>query len=71
MRVINRRNAGETTPPSNARAVDVRQVLQRVNEGLAYEQIAARLALSPRVVLGELSRAYSQLCIRMKREDIK
>lgn len=47
-----------------------RQVLLlRVNEGLTYKQIAERLDLSPRVVLRDLSRAYSQL--RMRLEDLK
>lgn len=49
-----------------------RQVLQlRVNEGLTYKQIAERLELSPRVVLRDLSRAYSQLRMRLDREDLK
>jgi RNA polymerase sigma factor (sigma-70 family) len=47
------------------------QVLMlRVNEGLTYKQIAERLALSPRVVLRDLSRAYSQLRARLDREDL-
>jgi RNA polymerase sigma-70 factor (ECF subfamily) len=49
-----------------------RQVLMlRVNEGLTYKQIAERLELSPRVVLRDLSRAYSQLRMRLDREDLK
>ncbi|HWK52348.1 MAG TPA: RNA polymerase sigma factor, partial [Steroidobacter sp.] len=49
-----------------------RQVLQlRVNEGLTYKQIAERLELSPRVVLRDLSRAYSQLRMQLDREDLK
>jgi RNA polymerase sigma factor (sigma-70 family) len=49
-----------------------RQVLLlRVNEGLTYKQIAERLQLSPRVVLRDLSRAYSQLRMRLDREDLK
>jgi RNA polymerase sigma factor (sigma-70 family) len=49
-----------------------RQVLLlRVNEGLTYKQIAERLKLSPRVVLRDLSRAYSQLRMRLDREDLK
>ncbi|MFC4314943.1 RNA polymerase sigma factor [Steroidobacter flavus] len=49
-----------------------RQVLLlRVNEGLTYKQIAERLKLSPRVVLRDLSRAYSQLRTRLNPEDLK
>lgn len=49
-----------------------RQVLQlRVNEGLTYKQIAERLELSPRIVLRDLSRAYSQLRMQLDREDLK
>lgn len=49
-----------------------RQVLLlRVNEGLTYKQIAERLELSPRVVLRDLSRAYSQLRTRLDPEDLK
>lgn len=49
-----------------------RQVLMlRVNEGLTYKQIAERLELSPRVVLRDLSRAYSQLRTRLDPEDLK
>jgi RNA polymerase sigma-70 factor (ECF subfamily) len=49
-----------------------RQVLLlRVNEGLTYKQIAERLKLSPRVVLRDLSRAYSQLRTRLDPEDLK
>jgi RNA polymerase sigma factor (sigma-70 family) len=49
-----------------------RQVLLlRVNEGLTYRQIAERLELSPRVVLRDLSRAYSQLRTRLDPEDLK
>ncbi|WP_161965714.1 RNA polymerase sigma factor [Steroidobacter cummioxidans] len=49
-----------------------RQVLLlRVNEGLTYKQIAERLQLSPRVVLRDLSRAYSQLRTRLDPEDLK
>jgi RNA polymerase sigma-70 factor (ECF subfamily) len=46
-------------------------LLLRVNEGLTYKQIAERLELSPRVVLRDLSRAYSQLRMRLDREDLK
>ncbi len=49
-----------------------RQVLLlRVNEGLTYKQIADRLKLSSRVVLRDLSRAYSQLRTRLDPEDLK
>ena len=49
-----------------------RQVLLlRVNEGLTYKQIAERLGLSPRVVLRDLSRAYSQLRLRLDPDDLK
>ncbi len=49
-----------------------RQVLLlRVNEGLTYKQIAERLELSPRAVLRDLSRAYSQLRTRLDPEDLK
>lgn len=49
-----------------------RQVLLlRVNEGLTYRQIAEKLQLSPRIVLRDLSRAYSQLRMRLDREDLK
>ncbi len=53
--------------PSRQRDV----LLLRVNEGLTYKQIAERLELSPRVVLRDLSRAYSQLRMRLDREDLK
>jgi RNA polymerase sigma-70 factor (ECF subfamily) len=49
-----------------------RQVLLlRVNEGLTYKQIAERLELSPRIVLRDLSRAYSQLRTRLDPGDLK
>lgn len=48
-----------------------RQVLLlRVNEGLTYKQIAERLELSPRIVLRDLSRAYSQLRTRLDPRDL-
>jgi RNA polymerase sigma-70 factor (ECF subfamily) len=46
-------------------------LLLRVNEGLTYKQIAERLQLSPRIVLRDLSRAYSQLRMRLDPEDLK
>ncbi len=46
-------------------------LLLRVNEGLTYKEIAERLQLSPRVVLRDLSRAYSQLRLRLDPDDLK
>ena len=46
-------------------------LLLRVNEGLTYKEIAARMQLSPRVVLRDLSRAYSQLRMRLDPDDLK
>lgn len=46
-------------------------LLLRVNEGLTYKEIAERLQLSPRVVLRDLSRAYSQLRMRLDPDDLK
>ena len=46
-------------------------LLLRVNEGLTYKQIAERLELSPRAVLRDLSRAYSQLRMRLDPDDLK
>lgn len=46
-------------------------LLLRVNEGLTYKQIAERLQLSPRVVLRDLSRAYSQLRMQLDPDDLK
>lgn len=49
-----------------------RQVLLlRVNEGLTYKQIAARLGLSPRVVLRDLARAYSELRMILDRGNLR
>src|SRR5690606_36552042 len=49
-----------------------RQVLLlRINEGLTYKQIAVRLDLSQRVVLRDLSRAYSHLRTLLDREHLK
>lgn len=53
--------------PSRQRQI----LLLRVNEGLTYKQIAERLQLSPRIVLRDLSRAYSQLRMRLDPEDLK
>jgi len=46
-------------------------LLLRVNEGLTYKQIADRLELTPRVVLRDLARAYSQLRMRLDPDDLK
>lgn len=46
-------------------------LLLRVNEGLTYKQIAERLELTPRSVLRDLTRAYSQLRLRLDPEDLK
>ena len=45
-----------------------RMLLLHINEGLTYKQIAARLNTTYRVVLRELTRAYSQLRIRLTPE---
>ena len=46
-------------------------LLLRVNEGLTYKQIADRLQLTPRIVLRDLTRAYSQLRMRLDPDDLK
>lgn len=46
-------------------------LLLRVNEGLTYKQIADRLGLTPRVVLRDLTRAYSQLRMQLDPDDLK
>lgn len=46
-------------------------LLLRVNEGLTYKQIADRLNLTPRVVLRDLTRAYSQLRMQLDPDDLK
>lgn len=46
-------------------------LLLRVNEGLTYKQIADRLELTPRVVLRDLTRAYSQLRMQLDPDDLK
>lgn len=46
-------------------------LLLRVNEGLTYKQIADRLSLTPRVVLRDLTRAYSQLRMQLDPDDLK
>jgi RNA polymerase sigma factor (sigma-70 family) len=46
-------------------------LLLRVNEGLTYKQIAERLQVTPRIVLRDLTRAYSQLRMRLDPDDLK
>ena len=46
-------------------------LLLHVNEGLTYKQITDRLGLSPRVVLRDLTRAYSQLRSQLNLEDLE
>ena len=46
-------------------------LLLHVNEGLTYKQITDRLGLSPRVVLRDLTRAYSQLRTQLNLEDLE
>ena len=46
-------------------------LLLRVNEGLTYKQIADRLQLRPRMVLRDLTRAYSQLRMQLNPDDLK
>ncbi len=45
-------------------------LLLHVNEGLTYTQIGARMGLSYRVVLRDLTRAYSQLRLHLSAEDL-
>lgn len=48
-----------------------RQVLWlHVNEGLTYKQIAERLSITYRVVLRDLTRAYSRLRMRLSPEHL-
>jgi RNA polymerase sigma-70 factor (ECF subfamily) len=46
-------------------------LLLHVNEGLTYKQITDRLGLSPRAVLRDLTRAYSQLRSQLNLEDLE
>jgi RNA polymerase sigma factor (sigma-70 family) len=46
-------------------------LLLHVNEGLTYKQITDRLGLSPRVVLRDLTRAYSHLRTQLDLEDLE
>jgi RNA polymerase sigma factor (sigma-70 family) len=45
-------------------------LLLHVNEGLTYKQIAERLGLTYRVILRDLTRAYSQLRMQLKQDDL-
>jgi RNA polymerase sigma factor (sigma-70 family) len=45
-------------------------LLLHVNEGLTYKQIAERQGLTYRVILRDLTRAYSQLRIQLKQDDL-
>ena len=45
-------------------------LLLHVNEGLTYKQIAARQGLTYRVILRDLTRAYSQLRMQLKQDDL-
>jgi len=48
-----------------------REVLQlHIDEGLTYKQIAQERGLTYRIVLRDLTRAYSQLRIQLKLEDL-
>lgn len=52
--------------PPRQRAI----LLLHVNEGLTYKQIAQRLGLTYRIVLRELTRAYSTLRMQLRPEDL-
>lgn len=58
--------AAVRTLPQRQRVV----LLLHVNEGLTYKQIADRLGLTYRVVLRDLTRAYSQLRMQLSAEDL-
>lgn len=45
-------------------------LLLHVNEGLTYKQIADRLGTTYRIVLRDLTRAYSALRMQLKAEDL-
>jgi len=45
-------------------------LLLHVNEGLTYKQIADRLDVTYRIVLRDLTRAYGQLRVQLKAEDL-
>lgn len=46
-------------------------LLLHVNEGLTYKQITDRLKLSPRIVLRDLTKAYSHLRGKLDLEDLE
>ena len=45
-------------------------LLLHVNEGLTYKQIAERQGLTYRVILRDLTRAYSQLRVQLKHDEL-
>jgi RNA polymerase sigma-70 factor (ECF subfamily) len=45
-------------------------LLLHVNEGLTYKQIAERQGLTYRVILRDLTRAYSQLRMQLRQDDL-
>jgi RNA polymerase sigma factor (sigma-70 family) len=45
-------------------------LLLHVNEGLTYKQIAQQRGLTYRIVLRDLTRAYSTLRIQLRLEDL-
>ena len=45
-------------------------LLLHINEGLTYKQIAERQGLTYRVILRDLTRAYSQLRMQLKQDDL-
>jgi RNA polymerase sigma factor (sigma-70 family) len=45
-------------------------LLLHVNDGLTYKQIAERQGLTYRVILRDLTRAYSQLRMQLKQDDL-
>jgi RNA polymerase sigma factor (sigma-70 family) len=48
-----------------------REVLAlHVSDGLTYQEIAARLGLTPRMVLRDLTRAYSRLRVQLDLDDL-
>lgn len=53
--------------PSRERQV----LLLHVNSGLTYWEIAGRLGLAEQVVLSDLSRAYSQLCVDLSVDELR
>jgi RNA polymerase sigma-70 factor (ECF subfamily) len=45
-------------------------LLLHVNEGLTYKQIAERQGLTYRVILRDLTRAYSQLRVQLRQDEL-